>query len=59
MQQIRQTEVVKAAVEYQGVSEPAAGSLKPKRGGGKKGASPPPAKATVQEMIREHVRSRD
>jgi type I restriction enzyme, R subunit len=51
MQQIRQTEVVKAAVEYQGVSEPAAGSLKPKRGGGKKGSSPPPAKATVQEMI--------
>lgn len=51
MQQIRQTEVVKAAVEYQGVSEPAAGSLKPKRGGGKKGAGPPPAKATVQEMI--------
>jgi type I restriction enzyme, R subunit len=51
MQQIRQTEVVKAAVEYLGVSEPAPGSLKHKGGGGKKGVSPPPAKATVQEMI--------
>ncbi|MBE7416740.1 MAG: type I restriction endonuclease subunit R [Ideonella sp.] len=51
MQQIRQTEVVKAAVEYQGEVQPVPGVVKPKGGGGKKGSGPPPAKATVQEMI--------
>jgi len=51
MQQIRQTEVVKAAVEYQGEVKPVPGVIKPKGSGGKKGVSPPPAKATVQEMI--------
>lgn len=51
MQQIRQTEVVKAAVEFQGEVKPVPGATKPKGGGGKKGVSPPPAIATVQEMI--------
>lgn len=51
MQQIRQTEVVKAAVEYQGEVKPVPGAVKPKGGAGKKGSAPPVVKATVQEMI--------
>ena len=50
MKQIRQTEVIKAAVEYQGVTT-SGGPVKLKPGKGKKGAGPPPIKATVQDMI--------
>jgi len=52
MKQIRQTEVVRAAVEYQGVTK-AGGAVKPKAGQGKKGAGPPPKKVSVQDMITE------
>ncbi len=50
MKQIRQTEVIKAAVEYQGV-ESGGGTVKLKPGGGNKGSGPPPKKVSVQEMI--------
>lgn len=52
MKQIRQTEVIKAAVEYQGVTT-SAGPVKLKPGKGKKGAGPPPKKVSVQDMIME------
>ena len=52
MKQIRQTEVIKAAVEYQGVTT-SAGPVKLKPGKGKKGAGPPPKKVSVQDMIDE------
>ncbi len=51
MKLIRQTDVIKAAVEYQG--HITAGPIKLKAGGGKKGAGPPPQKVTVQDMIKE------
>ncbi len=50
MRQIRQTEVVKAAVEYQGEVR-SGGVVKLRPGKGKKGSGPPPSKASVQEMI--------
>jgi len=50
MKQIRQTEVIKAAVEYQGVTT-SAGPVKLQPGKGKKGAGPPPQKVSVQDMI--------
>ncbi|PJB74198.1 MAG: type I restriction endonuclease subunit R, partial [Armatimonadetes bacterium CG_4_9_14_3_um_filter_58_7] len=50
MKQIRQTEVIKAAVEYQGV-ESGGGTVKLKPGTGKKGTGPPPKKVSVQDMI--------
>ena len=50
MKQIRQTEVIKAAVEYQGVTT-SGGPVKLKPGKGKKGTGPPPIKVTVQDMI--------
>jgi len=50
MKQIRQTEVIKAAVEYQGV-ETGGGTVKLKPGKGKKGSGPPPKKVSVQDMI--------
>jgi type I restriction enzyme R subunit len=53
MKLIRQTEVVKAAVEYQGEMRYTGGSIKPRPGGGKKGAGPPPRKVSVQDMIDE------
>jgi type I restriction enzyme, R subunit len=53
MKQIRQTEVVKAAVEYQGVVRSPGGEVKVRPGGGKKGAGPPPQKVSVQDMIDE------
>lgn len=56
MKQIRQTEVVKAAVEFQGVTT-GAGPVKLKPGKGKKGAGPPPRKVSVQDMIDE-IRTR-
>ncbi len=52
MKQIRQTEVIKAAVEYQGVTT-SAGPVKLKPGKGKKGTGPPPKKVSVQDMIDE------
>ena len=53
MKQIRQTEVVKAAVEYQGEVRSTGGEVKLRPGGGKKGAGPPPRKVSVQDMIDE------
>jgi type I restriction enzyme R subunit len=52
MKQIRRTEVIKAAVEYQGV-ESGGGTVKLKPGTGKKGSGPPPKKVSVQDMIAE------
>jgi len=50
MRQIRQTEVIKAAVQYQGEVH-SGGRVKLRSGKGKKGVGPPPQKASVQEMI--------
>ena len=50
MKLIRQTDVVKAAVQYQG-EVTTAGPIKLKPGKGKKGSGPPPQKASVQDMI--------
>jgi type I restriction enzyme R subunit len=50
MKQIRQTEVIKANVVYQGVTT-SAGQVKLKPGKGRPGAGPPPLKVSVQEMI--------
>jgi len=50
MKQIRQTEVVKAAVEYQGEVR-SGGTVKLRPGKGKKGTGPPPKKVSVQDMI--------
>lgn len=52
MKQVRQTEVIKAAVEYQGVTT-STGPLKLKPGKGKTGTGPPPKKVSVQDMITE------
>ena len=52
MKQIRATVVTKAAVQFQGVMA-SSGPVKLKPGKGKKGAGPPPAKASVQDVIRE------
>lgn len=52
MKQIRQTEVIKAAVEYQGITKPG-DPIKPQPGKGKKGVGPPPKKVSVQDMITE------
>jgi type I restriction enzyme R subunit len=50
MKQIRQTEVIKAAVEYQGVTT-SGGPVKLRPGKGKRGSGPPPKKVSVQDMI--------
>ena len=50
MKLIRQTEVIKATVEYQGITT-SGGPVKLKPGKGKKGSGPPPIKVSVQEMI--------
>lgn len=52
MKQIRQTEVIKAAVEYQGVTT-SSGPVKLRPSKGKKGTGPPPKKVSVQDMIDE------
>jgi type I restriction enzyme, R subunit len=52
MKQIRQTEVIKAAVEFQGEVR-GGGPVKLKSGKGKKGFGPPPKKVSVQDMIAE------
>jgi type I restriction enzyme, R subunit len=51
MKQIRQTEVIKAAVEYQGEVKSTGGKVKLRPGGGNKGAGPPIVKVSVQDMI--------
>ena len=53
MKQIRATDVVKAAVQYQGEVRAATGTVKLRSGTGKKGAGPPPTKVSVQDMIAE------
>jgi hypothetical protein len=50
MKQIRRTEVVKAAVQFQGEVR-SGGTVKLKPGKGAKGAGPPPKKVSVQDMI--------
>lgn len=50
MKQIRQTEVIKAAVEFQGVRT-SDGPVKLKPGKGTKGTGPPIKKVSVQDMI--------
>ncbi|MDQ1273957.1 MAG: type restriction enzyme subunit, partial [Planctomycetota bacterium] len=52
MKQIRQTEVIKAAVAYQGVTT-SDGPVKLKPGKSKKGTGPPPKQVSVQDMIAE------
>ena len=52
MKQIRQAEVIKAAVEYQGVTT-SGGPVKLRSGHEKKSAGPPPTKVSVQDMIDE------
>jgi type I restriction enzyme, R subunit len=56
MKQIRQTEVIKAAVEYQGITT-SGGPIKVRPGKGNKGAGPPPKKISVRDMIDE-IRAR-
>jgi type I restriction enzyme, R subunit len=51
MKLVRETQVIKAAVEYQGQVTGTPIKLKP--GTGKKGAGPPPQKVSVQDMIKE------
>jgi len=53
MKQIRQTQVVKAAVEYRDEVRSGGGEVKLRPGGGKKGGAPPPKKVSVQDMITE------
>jgi type I restriction enzyme, R subunit len=53
MQQIRRTEVVKVAVEYQGEVRSSGGEIKLRPGKGKKGTGPPLKKVSVQDMIAE------
>jgi type I restriction enzyme R subunit len=52
MKQIRQTEVIRAAVAFQGEVHPG-GAIKVKSGKGNKGSGPPPRKVSVQDMIAE------
>lgn len=52
MQQIRKTEVSRAAVEFQGEVRYTGGDIKA-RPGGKKGAGAPPSKVSVRDMIDE------
>lgn len=53
MKQIRQTEVIKAAVEFQGEVTSTGGKVKLRPGKRNKGAGPPPVKVSVQDMIDE------
>ena len=57
MKLIRQTEVVKAAVEHLGVVQSTGGEVKTRPGGGKKGAGPPLKKVSVPESPIGHRRS--
>ena len=51
MKQIRQTEVVKAAVQYQGEVHSGGGTIKLRTGKKAKGSGPPILKVSVQDMI--------
>ncbi|MEQ8162689.1 MAG: hypothetical protein ABRQ34_04160 [Smithellaceae bacterium] len=53
MKQIRQTEVIRAAVEFQGEVKNTNGEVKLRSGGGNKGVGSPPVKVSVQDMIDE------
>jgi type I restriction enzyme R subunit len=53
MKLIRQTEVIKSAVEYQGEVRSGGGEVKLNPGKGRKGSAPPPRKVSVQDMIIE------
>jgi type I restriction enzyme R subunit len=57
MKQIRQTEVIKAAVEYQGEVKSTGGKVKLRSGGGNQGVGPPIVKVSVQNMI-DQIRSK-
>jgi type I restriction enzyme R subunit len=57
MKLIRQTEVVKAAVKYQGEVRSTGGEVILRPGGGKRGTGSPPPKVSVQGMIDE-IRAR-
>jgi type I restriction enzyme, R subunit len=50
MKQIRQTEVIKAAVQFQGEVR-GGGTVKIRSGKGNRGAGPPPPKVSIQDMI--------
>lgn len=50
MKQIRQTEVIRASVQYLGEVKVQPGEVKTRPGGGRKGG-PPPKKVSVQDMI--------
>ncbi len=52
MKQIRQTEVIKAAVEYKGITK-GVGTIKEPPGKGRKGVAPPLKKISVGDMIDE------
>ena len=52
MKQIRQTQVIKAAVEFQGEVR-GGGPVKLKPGKGNKGLGPPPKKISIHDMIAE------
>lgn len=52
MKHIRQTEVIKAAVEYQGEEIFTGGEIKRKPRKGKKSAGPPPKKVSIHDMIK-------
>ncbi|MDP3722186.1 MAG: DEAD/DEAH box helicase family protein [Candidatus Omnitrophota bacterium] len=58
MKQIRQTDVVKASVQYQGEVR-SGGPVKLQKGKGRKGSGPPPKKVSVQEMIAQIRRQCD
>jgi len=53
MKLIRQTDVIKAAVEYQGEVTSTGGKVKLRPSGGNKGVGPPILKVSVQDMIDE------
>lgn len=53
MKQIRQTEVVKAAVAFQGEVRNVGGEVRLRPAGGKKGTGPPPQKISVRDMVDE------
>lgn len=57
MKQIRQTEVVKAAVQYQGEVRSSGGTVKIRTGKGVKRPGPPALKVSVQHMI-DTIRAR-
>lgn len=51
MKQIRQTEVIRASVQYLGEVKVQPSEVKTRPGGGRKSGGPPPKKVSVQDMI--------